>query len=81
MDSRLVKNGMLKFIHRAPDAIFACTFMKTLFTNAPTANRTLMALNYNNENQPTKLYLKITFLAVGVMDNGESLSPHPQEHG
>ena len=32
-----------------PAAIFACTFMKTLFTSAPTANRTLMVLIYTIE--------------------------------
>ena len=34
------------FIQRAPDAIFACTMMKTLFTIAATAYQTLMALIY-----------------------------------
>ena len=43
------------FIQRAPPATFAWTFMKTLFTNAATANRALMALININE----FIYLKI----------------------
>ena len=42
-DLPLVKS-MSMFIWRAPAAIFACTFVKTLFTSAATANQTLMAL-------------------------------------
>ena len=34
------------FIQRAPAAIFACTFMETLFTSAATSCRTLMAMIY-----------------------------------
>ena len=36
----------VKGIFRLVAAIFACTFMKTLFTSAATANQTLMALIY-----------------------------------
>ena len=32
------------FIQQSPAAVFACTFMKTLFTSAATGNRILMAL-------------------------------------
>ena len=32
------KKSMPMFIQRAPPAMFACTFMKTLFTSAATAN-------------------------------------------
>ena len=44
------------FIQRASAAIFACRFMRTLFTCAATANRTLIAFIY----MPLKIYLKIT---------------------
>ena len=40
---------MLLFIQGDPAAIFACVFMKTLFTSAATANRALMALIYTIE--------------------------------
>ena len=46
------------FIHRVPTAIFACTFMKTLFTSAATANRTLMALLYRQLKSILKLKLR-----------------------
>ena len=42
--------SMHMFIQRAPAAILACTFMKTLFTGTANANRSLMALVYTNEN-------------------------------
>ena len=41
---------MSTFIRRALPAIFACTFMKTLFTSTATSNRTLLALIYTIEN-------------------------------
>ena len=40
---------MHMFIQRAPAAIFACTFMKTLFTRVATADRTLITLIYTIE--------------------------------
>ena len=46
------------FIQRAPAAIFAYTFMKTLFTSAATANRILMVLIYTIEKE--LIDLKIT---------------------
>ena len=55
------------FIHQAPTATFACTFMKILFTSAATSNRTLMALIYiplkSNLSQDYAVYLFLkTFL-------------------
>ena len=43
---RLVK-GMSMFIQLPPAALSACTYMKTLFTSAATANWTLMVLKSN----------------------------------
>ena len=48
LNLRLLKS-MIMFIQRAPAAIFACTFMKALFTSAATTNLALMALIYTVE--------------------------------
>ena len=37
------------FMQRGPADIFACTFIKTLFTSDANANQTLMALVYTTE--------------------------------
>ena len=48
----LLGKSMPMFIRRGPSAIFAFTFINTLFTSAAIANRTLMALSYTIEFNP-----------------------------
>ena len=65
---RLVKR-MSMYIQRVHAAIVACTFMKTLFTSAATANRTLMALIYtieSNQVTPPVCFFKEFLVSSGI---------------
>ena len=53
--------SMHMFIQGASAAIFASTFMKTLFTSSATANRTLVALIYTTENSSILDYAACLF--------------------
>ena len=45
----MIGKSMSMFIRRTHAAIFACIFIKTLFTTAATANRTRMTLIFTIE--------------------------------
>ena len=52
------------FFRRAPAAIFACTFMKILFTSAATPDRTLVALIYTVEDESISRLHRLSFLKI-----------------
>ena len=52
------------FIQRAP----ACTFMKTLFTSAATANKTLMVLMYTIESNLSQDYAVCLYKDISRLD-------------
>ena len=58
------------FIQRVPAAMFACTFMKTLFTTSATTNWTLMAfMIYTIEKKSTLGLRHLSFLKTFLVSD------------